>query len=233
MSGLAIASFICGFVPCVGWLPAIICGHLALAHIKRGAAARGKVFAIIGLAFGYLAIVSGLVMAYWAYQTGRSVFDMMSHPQLVVSEEQGPGQGQVHIVARSGPGESKEAPGLTLRVSPDTSFPGQEAYHLRLESRGLGPSSWQTSGLNPLSFNFKSDDLTGKGDLRITSPGQVKITFTADGTKPFRLRLNGLTKMNVTVDGAPLDFGKPIPAGNRSIVVAGTVLGASATPNQR
>lgn len=59
-SGLAVASLVCSLsslVVCVGWLPAIICGHLAKARIRRNPALKGQGLATAGLTLGYLTLI--------------------------------------------------------------------------------------------------------------------------------------------------------------------------------
>jgi DNA-directed RNA polymerase subunit RPC12/RpoP len=65
-SGLAIASLVCSassIVTGVGWLPGIICGHLAKARIRRDSSLRGKGLATAGLVIGYgfVTVVAGAV----------------------------------------------------------------------------------------------------------------------------------------------------------------------------
>lgn len=60
-SGLAIASLVCSLsslVTCVGWLPGIICGHLAKARIRRNSSLKGRGLATAGLLIGYLVLLS-------------------------------------------------------------------------------------------------------------------------------------------------------------------------------
>ena len=64
-SGLAIASLICSLctvVTCIGWLPGIICGHIALAGMNKNPQLRGKGMAIAGLVIGYLFLLGGILM---------------------------------------------------------------------------------------------------------------------------------------------------------------------------
>ena len=56
-SGLAIASLVCSLsslITCVGWLPGIICGHLAKSRIRRNPSLKGSGLATAGLIIGYL-----------------------------------------------------------------------------------------------------------------------------------------------------------------------------------
>ena len=59
-SGLAVASLVCSLaslVTCIGWLPGIICGHMAKSRIRRNPALKGSGLATTGLAIGYLILV--------------------------------------------------------------------------------------------------------------------------------------------------------------------------------
>jgi hypothetical protein len=53
-SGLAIASVIFSVVFGVGWLPGLICGHLAKARIRRNPLLDGETMANVGLVISYL-----------------------------------------------------------------------------------------------------------------------------------------------------------------------------------
>ena len=60
-SGLAIASLVCSvlsIVTCVGWLPGIICGHLAKSRIRRNSSLKGSGLATAGLFIGYLMLLA-------------------------------------------------------------------------------------------------------------------------------------------------------------------------------
>jgi Domain of unknown function (DUF4190) len=59
-SALAIASLICSLlslVTCIGWLPGIICGHLAKSRIRQNPLLKGNSLATTGLAIGYLILL--------------------------------------------------------------------------------------------------------------------------------------------------------------------------------
>jgi hypothetical protein len=59
-SRLAIASLICSLaslVTCIGWIPGIICGHLAKSRIRRDSSLKGNGLATAGLIIGYLILV--------------------------------------------------------------------------------------------------------------------------------------------------------------------------------
>ena len=59
-SRLAIASLVCSLatlVTCIGWLPGIICGHLARSRIRRDSSLKGNGLATAGLTIGYLILM--------------------------------------------------------------------------------------------------------------------------------------------------------------------------------
>lgn len=65
-SGLAVASLICSLssvITCIGWLPGIICGHLAKARIRRDPSLRGQGLATAGLIIGYAIFILGTGLA--------------------------------------------------------------------------------------------------------------------------------------------------------------------------
>lgn len=71
-NGQALASLICGIAGFLGFglltgIPAVICGHLALARIKYGRAVKGRGMAITGLVMGYTAIVASLVLTLFLF----------------------------------------------------------------------------------------------------------------------------------------------------------------------
>ena len=59
-SGLAVASLVCSLssaILCVGWIPGIICGHLARAAIRRDPSLTGKSLATTGLIISYATVI--------------------------------------------------------------------------------------------------------------------------------------------------------------------------------
>ncbi|HUU69605.1 MAG TPA: DUF4190 domain-containing protein [Planctomycetota bacterium] len=66
MSLWAITSFVLG-LSCLGCIPAVICGHIALGDIRKSAGTlTGQAFAIIGLVLGYV----GVVVLFFGVLTG-------------------------------------------------------------------------------------------------------------------------------------------------------------------
>jgi Domain of unknown function (DUF4190) len=68
-SGLAIASLVCSLsslVICIGWIPGIICGHLAKSELRRNPNLKGSGMATAGLVIGYiLMVVNVLGLICW------------------------------------------------------------------------------------------------------------------------------------------------------------------------
>src|SRR5262245_44081910 len=61
ISGLAIASLVCGCVPVIGSIPGIICGHLARKRIQSDPALLGKGMALAGLIASYITLTGAIV----------------------------------------------------------------------------------------------------------------------------------------------------------------------------
>ena len=76
-SRLAIASLVCSLatlVTCIGWLPGIICGHLARSRIRRDSSLKGNGLATAGLTIGYLILMLELgIGGYWIWSFSNAV----------------------------------------------------------------------------------------------------------------------------------------------------------------
>ncbi len=76
-SGLAIASLVCSLsslITCVGWLPGIICGHMAKSRIRRDPSLKGAGLATAGLVIGYLILISEVgSTAIYVWQISNAV----------------------------------------------------------------------------------------------------------------------------------------------------------------
>ncbi len=85
-SGLAIASFVCSLsslITCVGWLPGIICGHLAKSRIRRSPSLKGSGLAAAGLIIGYLILmleVGTAAVHLWRFSSAvKQGYDKVRH----------------------------------------------------------------------------------------------------------------------------------------------------------
>lgn len=73
-SGLAIVSLVCSLLGPLCWLPAVVCGHVALHKIHRDPALTGRGIALAGLIIGYLMLgFSILLLGLWGTYTERGV----------------------------------------------------------------------------------------------------------------------------------------------------------------
>ncbi|HEX4645748.1 MAG TPA: DUF4190 domain-containing protein [Verrucomicrobiae bacterium] len=57
-SGLAVASLVCSLLGGLGFIPAIICGHMAKSRMRRDPSLKGRGMATWGLALGYVTLAS-------------------------------------------------------------------------------------------------------------------------------------------------------------------------------
>lgn len=236
MSGLAVASLICAFVP-LGALPAVILGHLALSRIKSGRAARGKGFAIAGLILGYLGIALTIAGMVWFFMAGRAIYNAIREapPQALVPQEQVAGPGVSPGMDQNTPppfmGNSVGGdPSLTLKITPNKFFAPKECYSIRIENKGLGSVSWTSSGVDVMELKLDSDVLDCTGTLRVPSQGKVEIKLTAKSSKRFRLQFTGVNNVEAKVDGKPLDLSQEIPAGTCTIVVTASASSGATAP---
>jgi len=85
-SRLAIASLICSLsslITCVGWLPGIICGHLAKSRIRRNPLLKGSGLATAGLIIGYLILmleVGTAAVRIWSFSAAvKHGFENVRH----------------------------------------------------------------------------------------------------------------------------------------------------------
>jgi Domain of unknown function (DUF4190) len=76
-SRLAIASLVCSLsslVTCIGWLPGIICGHMAKSRIRRDPSLKGSGLATAGLVIGYLILIIGVgTSAFYTWSFSNAV----------------------------------------------------------------------------------------------------------------------------------------------------------------
>ncbi len=78
---LSIVSFVLGLLTplccgCLAGIPAIICGHIALARLSRNPGFQGRGFAIAGLILGYLGTL--FTILYFVFFGGMAAFEEMA-----------------------------------------------------------------------------------------------------------------------------------------------------------
>jgi DNA-directed RNA polymerase subunit RPC12/RpoP len=82
-SVLAIASFIASLtspIICIGWIPGIICGHLARAKIRRDPTLTGKGLATAGLIISYGTVIVGGLLTVFVVACWSAWFKELSQP---------------------------------------------------------------------------------------------------------------------------------------------------------
>ena len=73
-SGLAVASLVCSLLGGLRFIPAIICGHMAKARMRRDPSLKGGGMATWGLALGYVTLVGVVAMIGAVMFVGATVF---------------------------------------------------------------------------------------------------------------------------------------------------------------
>jgi hypothetical protein len=162
-SALAVASLICSLsslLICMGWLPGIICGHLAKARIRRDPSLKGRSLATAGLVIGYgtLIFAVGLVatMAIWWSAIFKNAYDQAE--QIMSTNKTVATQLQPQSDADTNTDESAQATSSQSTAS---------AWTMDVKDAQMpdGPVSGQIHGQN---FEFKRAILRG-GSLKFTS----------------------------------------------------------------
>ncbi len=176
-SRLAVASLVCSlssFFTCIGWLPGIICGHLAKTRMRRNSSLKGQGLATAGLAIGYLALAleAGTVgVKLWQFSTAmkhgfENARQELKTNSLIVTHIQTPAASSntqrveptmaVAVVATNPPAEP--APSEWTSDPANSPFPDH-----------------QVSGrLHGIDFNFRTA-LLRRGSLLIRGPNGMVV----------------------------------------------------------
>ncbi len=176
-SGLAVASLVCSLlslVTVVGWLPGIICGHIAKSRIRRNPLLKGNGLATAGLLLGYLTFMSELMigavlvmrLSLAVKQGYESVRQDLSTNNILVAQNQ------------------PAAPSNSVEVLEQAQTPVAPAKNQNLE---FSESGW-TSNLAYVSFpnhpirgTLHGMDFTVRtaafrnGDLKLTSTNRLVL----------------------------------------------------------
>lgn len=87
-SALAIASLVCSLTGCLGFIPGIICGHLARRNIRRDPALKGGGLATAGLIISYLSLVACVATLVFGVSAVRNVFKSPEFKKALADAEQ-------------------------------------------------------------------------------------------------------------------------------------------------
>ena len=180
-SGLAIASLACSLasiITCIGWLPGIICGHMAKAKIRRNPALKGNGLATAGLVIGYLflaAQVSYIGIKVWRISSAvkQGFTDIgkqmaTNHVVVVVSNvdltQPAPGPDTVVIDNHTGSGDAADP---DWKMDPDgMSFPDHPASgKIHGNDFALRRAVVIANGIRLVSANRLSVDVHGLADI--------------------------------------------------------------------
>jgi hypothetical protein len=177
-SGLAIASLVCSLlslVTCIGWLPGIICGHLARSRIRRNPSLKGGGLAAAGLLIGYLLLLSEL--GYGGYYLWRASVAMkqgvaqiqhnLATNNFVIVQNQ-----STTVSSNSTPAEPQASPATAA----STNSPGNGvAADLSADLHDIQIPSHPVSGrLRDTDFVLKSATFRN-GDLKLTTPNGLAL----------------------------------------------------------
>jgi ribosomal protein S27E len=176
-SGLAIASLICSllsFITCVGWLPGIICGHLAKSRIRRDPSLKGGGLATAGIIIGYsfLLLLAGIVaVKMWHFSIAakhglESVRQVLATNNVVVAQT----QSTTVSNASKQPGsvEPVAVPAPDWQIEPDKSGWTSDISTVSF------PDHPVSGKLHGLDFVVKTTSFRN-GDLRIRSANGVQL----------------------------------------------------------
>jgi len=183
-SGLAIASLVCSLaslVTCVGWLPGIICGHMARSRMHRDSSLKGKGLATAGLAIGYFILMLEAATAavhVWSFSSAMKQGIANAQQELATNSI---------VVTQTQPAPAANASPAAEPVKP-------AAVAVNNPPVGAVTSGWSSDinkvsfpdqpvggKLHGMDFNLKSAILRG-ASLRLTSENGPELdVFGLDG----------------------------------------------------
>ena len=176
-SGLAIASLVCSLsslITCVGWLPGIICGHLAKSRIRRNPSLKGGGLATAGLTIGYLILMLEIGTAtvhVWRFSTAvKHGFENAAHNlatnNLIITQTQS--------ITASNTDESKEPVQTGVLVTNNQQIePTQLGWTTDINKVSI-PDDPISGKLHGIDFSATTVSFRN-GDLKIKSPTGIQL----------------------------------------------------------
>ena len=210
-SGLAIASLVCSLsspVTCVGWLPGVICGHLAKSRIQRNPALKGIGLATAGLTIGYLILLietaSGGFYAWKISSAVKQGYDnarneMATNPIVVVQthpqtpEARPPTPAQSAAPASANPVDTSGwTTDLDQMTFPNHPVAGElRGYDFKYRNAVLRPGGLRITGAKRMFLDIRGlgDAIEGKSfEVNTTDEGKtnprVQMTWSEGDTSP-------------------------------------------------
>lgn len=198
-SHLAVASLVCSLLSlilCVGWLPGIICGHLAKGRLRRNPSLKGLGMAKAGLVIGYLVLVFEVSSA--AYYTWR----------ISTAVKQGYENARQNLATNNFIVVRTQSPGVSNQTQPEVPAPGEVSVTNGqplepFKTPAVVPPSPPTESGNPVwtsdvgGVSFPAHPVSGKlhglnfaltttgfrnGDLRLRSADNLRLDVYHLGT---------------------------------------------------
>jgi hypothetical protein len=178
-SGLAIASLVCSLlslVTCIGWLPGIICGHMARSRIRRNPSLKGGRLAAAGLLIGYLFLMleAGTAAVHlWRFSAAvkqgyANVRENLATNNLIVT--------QTTSTKVSNASQADEtAPPVVATPSATPANPTPTGWTLD-SGNMMFPASPVGGKLHGFDFVLKTASFRN-GDLKITSTSGLSLDF--------------------------------------------------------
>jgi len=173
-SGLAVASLVCSLsslVTCIGWLPGIICGHLAKSRMRRDSSLKGRGLAAAGLAIGYsiLLLEAGTVgVKLWQLSTAvkqgfNTAQQQFATNNFIVTQTQ-------TTTASNNPSVKSATPAPVPDQPPE---PASFGWTSDIASASF-PNQPASGKLHGIDFTFRTALLKG-GDLFIRGPKGMAV----------------------------------------------------------
>ena len=178
-SGLAIASLVCSLlslVTCIGWLPGIICGHMARSRIRRNPSLKGGGVATAGLLIGYLFLTleAGTAAVHlWRFSAAvkqgyTNVRLNLATNNLLITQTTASTVSNASQTGETGP-PMVATPGATPANSTQTSW--------TLDSGSMSfPGQLVSGNLHGSYFVLKTASFRN-GDLKISSANGLSLDF--------------------------------------------------------
>jgi Domain of unknown function (DUF4190) len=174
-SGLAIASLVCSLsslVICVGWLPGVICGHLAKSRIRRDSSLKGNGLASAGLVIGYLILmleVGTAAVQVWRISTAvkegyKNVRQSLATNSIIITQTQS-------ITASN---HNLESASSAIIVTNNQQIESADDGWTSDISKVSFPSHPASGKLHGMDFTIKTA-LFKNGGLRISSTNRMSL----------------------------------------------------------
>jgi DNA-directed RNA polymerase subunit RPC12/RpoP len=223
-SGLAIASLVCSLaslVTCVGWLPGIICGHMARSRMRRDSSLKGRGLAKAGLVIGYSILmleVAAAAVQVWVVSSAVKKAAMIAKQELATNTIVVT-QTQTTPAAAVNPPSERAATGWASDIS-TVPFPSQpvtgklHGMDFILKTAAIHAANLRLTSENGLELEILGLDQPVEGQnyqIQPTDAGanpQVKVTWSTGGvvqsmtfTKGYGLKLQFGPAKNRRVSG--------------------------------